>query len=175
MKKQKNQFFLMLLFFLLIFLSFRLFSDLKKTIPPENHPSQLAKTQKWEKATLIKVIDGDTLLVKIDRKKEKVRLIGIDCPEKGEPYFEKARDLARRLTEGQEIRLYRDVSERDRYGRLLRYVYTDHTFLNAELVARGYARAVAYSPDLKYFFFFLQLEKEAQKQKRGIYGKLIEP
>lgn len=177
MRREKIKFFLILLPFFLFLLLSGLILNMDKADKAVSFrvSSPLPQQTPTERATLLRVIDGDTLLVKIGKKQEKVRLIGIDCPEKGEPFAKKARNFTRRLAEGKEVWLYRDVSHRDSYGRLLRYVYVNRVFLNAELVARGYAKAVAYPPDLKYFSLFLQLEKEAREQKRGIYGKLIEP
>ena len=67
------------------------------------------------------------------------------------------------------VRLEKDISEKDRYGRLLRYVYIDGTFVNAELVRQGYARAKAYPPDAKYQVYLEAIEKEARHMKRGIW------
>jgi len=99
---------------------------------------------------VIEVIDGDTIVIEGG---ERVRYIGIDAPEMGpppEPFAVEAWQTNRELVEGKAVRLERDVSATDRYGRLLCYVYVDATFVNAELVRQGLARARAYHPDTKY-------------------------
>jgi len=92
------------------------------------------------------VVDGDTIIVIIDGKKEKVRLIGVDAPEtdgpytKEEPYGREASAFTKKVTEGENVRLEYDWQKRDKYGRILAYVYLeDGTFLNAELIKQGYA------------------------------------
>ena len=121
----------------------------------------------------IRVIDGDTIEIEGGFR---VRYIGIDTPELDDARAEvKALALAaaeknRELVEGKIVRLEKDVSETDRYGRLLRYVYVDGLFVNAELVRLGYARAVSYPPDVKYQELFSQLEKEAREASRGLWG-----
>ena len=103
-----------------------------------------------------RVIDGDTIEVNIDGAVYKVRYIGIDTPElddKRAEYSALAQEATRynrQLVEGETIRLEKDVSETDKYGRLLRYVYVDDIFVNAELVRQGLAWAKAYEPDTKY-------------------------
>ena len=77
----------------------------------------------------------------------------------------------RELVEGKRVRLERDVSDTDRYGRLLRYVYIDDISVNAELVKRGLAHAKAYPPDTKYQEYLEKLEAEARLANRGIWSK----
>src|SRR4030042_548838 len=96
---------------------------------------------------VIQVVDGDTIIITGGYH---VRYIGIDAPEKGETYYLEATQLNKELIEGESIRLEKDISEKDKYGRLLRYVYVDDTFVNAEIVRLGYAYAKAYPPDIKY-------------------------
>ena len=117
-----------------------------------------------------RVIDGDTIVVEGDYR---VRYIGIDTPElypQPEAYGIEAWQLNRRLVEGKCVRLERDVSETDRYGRLLRYVYVDDVFVNARLVSEGLARAEAYPPDIKYQNYLKELEQEARRAGKGIWG-----
>ena len=77
----------------------------------------------------------------------------------------------RRLIEGKEVRLERDLSDTDKYGRLLRYVYVDDTLVNAELVRLGLAEARAYPPDTRYQDLLAQLEREARRDGRGMWAK----
>lgn len=77
----------------------------------------------------------------------------------------------RRLVEGKRVRLEQDVSETDKYGRLLRYVWVDGILVEAELVRQGLARAKAYPPDTKYQDYLEQMEAEAREAGRGIWTK----
>ena len=122
-------------------------------------------------ATVIQVTDGDTIVVEGNYR---VRYIGIDTPEIRptlEAYGLEAWQVNRELVEGKEIRLECDVSETDRYGRLLRYVYVDDIFVNAELVRLGLAEAKSYPPDTKYQGYFEELEATARKAGLGIWAK----
>jgi micrococcal nuclease len=122
-----------------------------------------------------RVIDGDTIEVNISGTIYKVRYIGIDTPELDDERSE-FRVLAREATKlniqlvvGETIRLEKDVSETDKYGRLLRYVYVDDVFVNAELVRQGLAWAKTYEPDIKYQDVLEEAEVEAKQNKKGIW------
>ena len=124
-----------------------------------------------------RVLDGDTIVVEIEGKQEKVRLIGVDTPETVHPqkpveYFGKeASDFTRKIVEGKRVRLEYDWQRRDKYGRLLAYVYLeDGTFLNAEIIKQGYGFAYTRYP-FKYLDEFRQYEREARENKRGLWGK----
>ena len=120
---------------------------------------------------VVRVIDGDTIEIAGGAH---VRYIGMDTPEtypKVEFYGPEAKAKNIELVEGKLVTLEKDVSETDRYGRLLRYVYVDGVFVNGELVRLGYAEAVAYPPDTRYQWQLEQLEKEAKAAKRGIWGE----
>ncbi len=122
-------------------------------------------------ATVTRVIDGDTIIIGTGQR---VRYIGIDTPEvypQPEAYGMEAWQANRKLVEGKEVRLERDVSETDKYGRLLRYVYVNDTLVNAELVRLGLAVARAYPPDTKHQGLLEQLEKEARQARRGMWAK----
>ncbi len=124
-----------------------------------------------ETAKVTRVIDGDTIIIKGDYR---IRYIGIDTPEvypEEEAYGIEAWQANRRLVEGKEVRLERDISETDKYGRRLRYVYVDDIFVNAELVKQGLAEAKAYPPDTKYQDYLEQLEAEAREAGRGMWAK----
>ena len=118
------------------------------------------------------VPDGDGLKL-VDRRR--VRYLGINAPEIStrdgppEPFAEKARELNWQLVEGKRVRLVRDESDTDPYGRLLRYVYVGDIFVNAELVRAGLAVAFLVPPDEKYAGKFEQLEREARRCRRGMW------
>lgn len=126
-----------------------------------------------EEYLVLKVIDGDTIKVE---KLGKVRYIGIDTPEikhpsRGpEPYGQEAREANKRLVSNQTVRLEMDVAERDKYGRLLAYVYVGDLFVNAWLVEQGYARVMTYPPNVKYAYLFLKLERKARESDKGLWG-----
>jgi len=124
-----------------------------------------------ETAKVIQVIDGDTITIEGGYR---VRYIGIDTPEVHpvpEAYGTEAWQVNRQLVEGKEVRLERDVSETDKYGRLLRYVYVDDVLVNAELVRLGLAEAKGYPPDIKYQDYLEKMEAEAKKAGRGMWAK----
>jgi len=120
---------------------------------------------------VVRVIDGDTIEIAGGAH---VRYIGMDTPEtypKVEFYGPEAKAKNIELVEGKLVTLEKDVSDTDKYGRLLRYVYVDGVFVNGELVRLGYAEAVAYPPDTRYQWQLEQLEKEAKAAKLGIWGE----
>lgn len=130
-----------------------------------------------DEALVVRVIDGDTIEVVQNGVTYTVRYIGIDTPEtrgEVEPYGEEATEANRRLVEGKIVRLEKDVSETDRFGRLLRYVYVEvggeEVMVNTELVRLGYAMASTYPPDVKFAELFLSLEREAREEERGLWG-----
>ncbi len=121
-------------------------------------------------AVVTRVIDGDTIEIEGGQR---VRYIGIDTPEKGEYFFEEATAKNSELVLGKEVRLEKDVSETDQYGRLLRYVYAGDLFVNTELVRLGYAREAYYPPDTKYYNEFIRLEKYAVASDLGLHNEPI--
>ena len=120
-----------------------------------------------------RVIDGDTIEIEGGVR---VRYIGIDTPETVHPekpveYFGKeAAARNRELVEGKRVHLETDVQDKDKYGRLLRYVWVGDTMVNAELVRLGYAYSYTYPPNVKYQDYFLQLEREAREEERGLWS-----
>lgn len=100
-----------------------------------------------EVAVVTSVIDGDTIEVSLNGAVWRVRYIGMDTPEVGEVCGSEATAANAALVAGQTVRMLKDVSETDPFGRLLRYVYVGDTFVNGALVAGGWARAVDYPPD----------------------------
>ena len=117
-----------------------------------------------------RIVDGDTVVLSTG---ERVRYIGMDTPEMDplEPFAKEATEANRQLVEGKAVRLEKDVSETDRYGRLLRYVWVDSTMVNLELVRRGLAEANAYPPDVRYQLLLDAAEAEAKLARRGMWAK----
>lgn len=124
------------------------------------------------------IIDGDTIVVGYEGRDEKIRLIGINTPEihhptKGvEPYgYEAKRFVEGILKPGDRVKLEFDIQSRDKYGRLLAYVYlSDGRFLNALLVENGYAQVMTIPPNVKYQDLFLELQRDARENKRGLWS-----
>jgi micrococcal nuclease len=127
-------------------------------------------------ANVVRVIDGDTINVEVAGQPFTLRYIGVDTPEtkhptKGvEPYGPEASERNRQLVEGKTVLLEKDVSETDRFGRLLRYVYVDDAMVNEVLVREGYARASIFPPDIRYVTRFKTLEREAIVAGRGLWS-----
>lgn len=117
---------------------------------------------------VVRVIDGDTLLLETE---EKVRLSGINTPETGECYYYEAKQRLTELTLGREVYLERDMTNKDKYGRLLRYVYKDDQFINGLMVREGYARVFdKYQNDTKRYQQLKEEEKPVQEQHQGVWG-----
>ena len=128
-------------------------------------------------ALVARVIDGDTIRLWDGRL---VRYIGIDTPEMRrrvdhtwiedpQPLAQEATDANRRLVGGRVVRLEFDVEPRDRFGRLLAYVYVDGVMVNERLAADGYARVLTIKPDVKYAERFRLAVAEAKQAKRGLW------
>jgi micrococcal nuclease len=124
-------------------------------------------------AKVVRVIDGDTIEIEGGKK---VRYIGINTPETVDPtkgtecYGEEASKRNKELVEGKTVELVKDVSETDRYGRLLRYVYTESAFINLYLVAGGHAYASTYPPDVAQQAALTQAQKQAREDNIGLWS-----
>lgn len=122
-------------------------------------------------ATVTAVIDGDTIEVQMGGQSWRVRYILINAPEAGEPFGPAATAANRALVEGATVTLVQDVSETDRFGRLLRYVYLpDGRFVNGELVRQGYAQLATFPPDVAQEAAIRAAQQEAIAAGRGIWG-----
>ena len=113
------------------------------------------------------VTDGDTIRAVVAGEEEPVRYSGIDTPERGDPCFEEATRENARLLERGRLRLRYDVERRDRYGRLLAYVYAGDVFVNRELVERGFARRYTVPPNVRHAGAFGAAERRARREERG--------
>lgn len=128
-----------------------------------------------ERVPVVRVVDGDTIHVRLGGREQTVRYIGVNTPETVDPrraverFGKEASERNRQLVEGKTVTLEKDVSHTDRFGRLLRYVYVDGRMVNAALVEEGYAHASAFPPDVKYRDLFTRLEREARSAKRGLW------
>jgi len=133
-----------------------------------------------DRATVIDVVDGDTVRLRIDGHQESVRLIGIDTPETKHPtkgvqcFGPQASDfMTRLLPAGTELRIERDVEARDSYDRLLLYLFAatpdGERFINLELVTRGYARPLSIEPNVRYRRLFVDAAIDAERNLRGLW------
>lgn len=154
----------------------------------QNPPTSGEISQVYGKAKVKYAVDGDTIWVNLNGKDEKARFVGVNTPEvskDGEPaefMAEEAKDFTNKTLKNKEIFLEKDVSDRDKYDRLLRYIWleepsSDPTLsdienktLNGILVKEGYAYANYYKPDIKYHKYLTKLEKSAKENKLGIWS-----
>lgn len=141
-------------------------------------------------ATVVKVNDGDTVVVLLRGRRERVRFIGLDCPELHEsPKLERllrrgrqtreeiialgarAEAVTRRALLDREVLLEYDVERRDRLGRLLAYVWLpDGTLFNAVLLRDGWARILTFPPNVRYVDLFRRLDRQARAEHRGLWA-----
>lgn len=120
-----------------------------------------------------KIVDGDTIKLESG---ETVRYIGIDTPETVDPrkpvqcFGKEASAKNKELVEGKSVRLEKDVTDKDRYGRLLRYVWLGEEMVNEKLVREGYAKSYTYPPDVKYQDKIIAVQSLAQQENKGLWG-----
>lgn len=126
-------------------------------------------TNDAEFAQVIRVIDGDTIAVNINGQEDRVRYVGVNTPEDDEACYSEATQANAALVQGQTVRLVRDRTNRDRFDRLLRYVYVGDVLVNRELIVGGYGEAVLYEPDDRFFAEFSALEQQAALSSRGCH------
>ena len=143
--------------------------NLETTTVSNPTPNQLDALPPGETARVVQVIDGDTIDVEINGVEYRVRYVGVNTPERDEPCYREARDANAGFVEGRTVHLVKDVSETDRFDRLLRYVYVDGIHVNYELVVQGYAEVVRYTPDVANYELFRQLEQSATQANRGCH------
>jgi micrococcal nuclease len=179
--------FLILIFLTVISLINQLTNQLtqKKTVYSKNLPqskiTSSTKTASAEAFLVTKVIDGDTIVLE---NGEKVRYLGINTPELHHPKKEvecfayQSYEKNKELVLGKKVFLQKDISEKDKYGRLLRYVFLDEkmstdegSFVNLYLVKNGFAYAATFPPDVKYANLFLTAQKEARQKNLGLWQK----
>ncbi len=145
--------------------------------------SDAAVPEGLQPAEVVRVVDGDTIVVDVNGREERVRYIGIDTPETVRPgtpvecFGKEASAANEELVEGEMVYLEKDVSETDRFGRLLRYVYVDDPasdellFVNLELVEQGYAQVSTFPPDVRYENALLAAQQAAREEQRGLWGE----
>lgn len=127
----------------------------------------------FTEAKVLRVIDGDTIVLENGKR---LRYIGMDAPETHDPkkpvqcFGKEAYKQNKKLVEGKVIRLEKDVSEADKYGRLLRYVYLGNEMINETLVKDGFAKASNYPPDDKFKTKLEAAETFAKQNNSGLWN-----
>ncbi|MCX6732148.1 MAG: thermonuclease family protein [Candidatus Roizmanbacteria bacterium] len=148
---------------------------------PTNTPIPTPKTasESAELATVLRVVDGDTIELTDGRK---VRYIGVDTPELHHPtkgvqcFGKEAMEKNKELVEGKIIKMKKDVSETDRYKRLLRYIWVpsassgQEIFVNEYLAKEGFALQATFPPDVKYVELFRKAAEEARINNKGLWS-----
>jgi micrococcal nuclease len=131
------------------------------------------------RATIVRVVDGDTIVVRLAGQHERVRLIGIDTPESVKPGSpvecfgkEASGHLASLLPQGTVVRLEGDAEQRDRYGRLLAYVYRDPDglFVNAVMARDGFAQPLTVPPNVAHTAELAAAARSARESRRGLWA-----
>jgi micrococcal nuclease len=141
----------------------------------------------FQKAYVTRVVDGDTIKVQINAKEYTVRLIGINTPEtnhptKGvEPYGKEAKRFTTEMLTGKSVWLEFDAETKDRYGRLLAYMWLEkpnelseeeirEKMFNAILLLEGYAQVMTVPPNVKYAHYFVKFQREAISEEKGLWS-----
>lgn len=156
----------------------------------EQAPATLSEEPRGHEAAVVtRIVDGDTIVVEVTGRSRgpgagraevgeeyTVRLIGIDTPESVDPrspvecFGKEASAATEALLAGADVRLVKDVSETDRFGRLVRYVYLEEEMANARLVVNGYASAYTYPPDVRHADLLARLQGQAESEDRGLWA-----
>jgi len=123
--------------------------------------------RKTEENQVIEILDGDTIRLSNGIT---VRYIGVDTPEEGEPFYLEAKEVNEKLVKGNTVRLEFDLQARDKYDRMLAYVYVDTVMVNLRLLKEGLAVIYPYSPNLRHLQEFCAVQKEAREEHLGIWS-----
>ena len=138
-------------------------------------------------ASVVRIIDGDTIEIRfMDGAMDKLRLIGVDTPEKGDAYGAEATAYTSSALTGKQIWIEKDAGERDRYSRLLGYVWLNPplrgddgdmrtNLFNAKLLLDGYAKLMTIPPNVKYVDMFTGYQASAREQNKGLWGITVAP
>lgn len=142
----------------------------------ETAASKIQKPKKVAQVKVLEVIDGDTIVVNLNGKKEKVRFVLVDTPETKhptkpvQPFGPEASAFTKKQLSGQTIDLEFDVQERDKYGRVLAYIWKGNELFNVTLLEKGFARVAVFPPNTRYMDQFKEVEKIAKEKKQGLWS-----
>lgn len=163
----------------------------KEVIDESKNPSSNLNQGNFTEAKIISVTDGDTVTARINNKDYELRMIGVDTPETVHPskpvafYGKEASEFSKNKLRGKTVYLEKDVSERDRYNRILRYVWLSKPanpkkpsfedvrdkMFNGILLRDGYANLATLPPDVKYLNYFQKIARTAETNQIGLYSK----
>jgi len=132
-----------------------------------NYFYQKRLSQPGQQALVTQVVDGDTIVIEGGNR---IRLLGINAPEKGEELYKQAKDFLESKILHKEVKLEKDVDDKDRYGRYLRYIWLNDTLVNAEVAKEGLAVAYFFDPNKKYQYIIAKSEQEAIEKHVGIWA-----
>lgn len=145
--------------------------------PAEQSGSTHEISQERILADVVKVIDGDTIKINYEGKEENIRFLLIDTPEMRhkqfdgpQPYAVEAKEKVEELLKDGKVEIELGIQERDKYGRLLGYLYVDGVSLQEVLLEEGLARVAYVYNDKRHLDDYLKIEKEAKKKKKGIWS-----
>ncbi len=141
--------------------------DVPLTDDVQEEVKEVSQQKKMEHVHVSHIVDGDTCDLNTG---ERIRLIGIDTPERGRLFYKEATQHLAELILDKDVILVKDVSEKDRYGRLLRHVYVGDQWINKKMIEDGYARLVTYPPDVLHVQEFQEVELQARVKKSGIWS-----
>jgi micrococcal nuclease len=177
---KRSPYYLLILIILFIFISLTSIYDNSRRRVNDSSNTSYGKPTSMQEYKVAKVIDGDTIEIVEGDKTLTVRYIGINTPETVKPNSPKecfgveASNFNKSLVENKSVILEVDISDRDRFGRLLRYVYIkegdNYLFINKKLVEEGYAQASTFPPDVKYSELFKESEKTARENRKGLWS-----
>jgi endonuclease YncB( thermonuclease family) len=139
----------------------------RSSTPQQVRPEQTA-------ASVLRVIDGRTIVVSVGDGEQTVRMIGIEAPQFGDFFYDFAQEVNQNWIGGQEVLLEADERETDEQGRLLRYVYFDDIMINAALILNGLGKAETEQPNTRYSGYLADMERRARVSGVGIWDPAYE-
>ena len=152
----------------LIYMKIGLFLALSIVVIISGCTSQTAASVKVSESFIVaEVIDGDTVKLETGQI---IRLLGINAPEADEHYYKETTDRLEMLVLGKNVKLESGPEDKDRYDRLLRYIFIGDAFVNLQMVKEGYATVYILNPDEKYYLEFKEAEKNAKEKKLGVWS-----
>lgn len=148
---------------------------------PVPTPELTPRPPEFTPAKVVRIVDGDTARMIVNGTEERVRFIGIDTPERGKPYFDEATRYASAAMNDAEVWLETDIDTRDRFGRLLAYVWLSQPessstvevrakMFNAKALLDGFALLATFPPNVRYVDMFTGFQQEAREQQRGLWS-----
>ncbi len=173
MKLNKKIFIILFIFIIIINIYYNNNSNKIKMLNISTNNKNIINKNYYE---VLDIIDGDTIEIKYNKNIERVRLIGIDTPESKNPDKSKniiqgktASEYMKKILNNKLINIEFDIQERDKYGRLLLYIYLNNEMINEKLLKEGYARLATYLPNVKYVDKFINAQKYARENNIGFW------